>query len=79
MTGHQTNKATYWLEQIAAALGIPASRFLQPPREPLSAVAAREQEDELLRLFRDIRDPDLREQILDFLRGAAGRSETSKG
>jgi hypothetical protein len=76
---HQADEASYWLEQIAAALGIPASAFLQPQREPLSAAAAMRQEEELLRLFREIRDPDIRELFLNFVRAAAGQSGRSEG
>lgn len=79
LMNHRADEASYWLEQIAAALGIPASTFLQPQRELLSADAAMRQEEELLRLFRKIRDPDFRERLLGFVRAAAGGAGRSEG
>lgn len=67
------------LEQIADALRIPVATFLAPAREPVNAAVARGQEEELLRLFRETHDPDLRAQVLDFLRAVGGGSQRSKG
>ena len=67
------------LEQIADALRIPVATFLAPSRELVNAAIASEQEEELLRLFRETRDPDLRVRVLDFVRAVAGGSQRSEG
>ena len=59
------------LEQIADAIGIPVATFLAPPPGPVTAAAAAEQEGELLRLFRLVRDAVTRERLLDCIRAAA--------
>ena len=62
------------LEQIADALGIPVATFLAPPRGPVTAAAAAKQEEELLRLFRKVRDAEMRERVLDYMRTTAEKA-----
>ncbi|MCJ2103009.1 hypothetical protein [Methylobacterium sp. E-046] len=62
------------LGQIAAALGIPVTTFLAPPRAPITAAAAAEQEEELLQLFRKIGDAEMRERLLVYMRAVVGKT-----
>lgn len=75
----RADEAFYWLEQIAAALGMPVSAFLKPVREPSGAAAVVKQEEELLLLFREIRDPGTRERLLGLVQAAADGSGGGEG
>ncbi|KQS67546.1 hypothetical protein ASG32_30580 [Methylobacterium sp. Leaf361] len=76
---HRADETFYWLEQIAAALGMPVSAFLKPVHEPSGVAAVIKGEEELLRLFREIRDPGTRERLLGFVQAAADGSGAGEG
>lgn len=62
------------LEQIAEVLGIPVATFSALLPGPIIPAAAAEQEAELLRLFRLVRDAVMCERLLDCMRVAADKA-----
>ena len=62
------------LEQIADALCISVATFLAPTRGLVTAAMAAEQEEELLQLFRKVRDVDVRKRLLNYMRATADKA-----
>ena len=76
MNDAEYEAASSRLEQIADALGIPVATFLAPRRMLVAAAVEAEQEEKLLQLFRKVRDADLRERLLDYMRAVADKAVT---